>query len=64
MNNSSQFNSLFTKRGFTKLISKKTLIDPSKGYVVDDCCVFGAEVFVIKKSSMLEITNDKFCYIC
>ncbi|KAL1561392.1 hypothetical protein AAHA92_04101 [Salvia divinorum] len=44
-----RFNVLKTKWGISKVISKKTLMDPSNGYVRDDICVFGAEVFVIKK---------------
>ncbi|XP_057793916.1 uncharacterized protein LOC131010417 [Salvia miltiorrhiza] len=49
-----RFNSVIQKRGFSKLMSKKSLMDPSKGYVVDDGCVFGAEVFVIKSQRVNE----------
>nr|DAD27460.1 TPA_asm: hypothetical protein HUJ06_028928 [Nelumbo nucifera] len=37
-----------TKRGFTHLISLETFNDPSNGYLVEDTCYFGAEVFVSK----------------
>ncbi|KAL9162543.1 hypothetical protein ABFS82_07G097000 [Erythranthe guttata] len=37
--------------GFSKFISKKFLTDPSNGYLVDDNCVFGAEVSVVKKEA-------------
>lgn len=29
-------------------------MDPSNGYLVDDNCVFGAEVFVIKRQRVVE----------
>ncbi|KAM5568572.1 hypothetical protein ABKV19_016232 [Rosa sericea] len=35
--------------GFDKLISVKDFTDDSNGYLVDDTCVFGAEVFVCKE---------------
>ncbi|CAN6676794.1 unnamed protein product [Malus baccata var. baccata] len=35
--------------GFNKLISLKELTDASNGYVINDTCVFGAEVFVRKE---------------
>ncbi|EYU40995.1 hypothetical protein MIMGU_mgv1a0226992mg, partial [Erythranthe guttata] len=37
--------------GFSKFISKKFLTDPSNGYLVDDNCVFGVEVSVVKKEA-------------
>lgn len=37
-----------TELGFAKLIPLQTLNDPGSGYLVDDSCVFGAEVFVIQ----------------
>ncbi|XP_057777930.1 uncharacterized protein LOC130996650 [Salvia miltiorrhiza] len=49
-----RFNAVVPKLGFSKLISKKSLMDPSKGFVVDDSCVFGAEVFVIKPQRINE----------
>ncbi|KAM0965889.1 hypothetical protein TB2_021397 [Malus domestica] len=35
--------------GFDKLISLKELADASNGYVINDTCVFGVEVFVCKE---------------
>ncbi|KAL3623689.1 hypothetical protein CASFOL_032505 [Castilleja foliolosa] len=41
-----RFHALKPEWGFKKFISKKNLTDLSKGYLVDDKCVFGAEIFV------------------
>ncbi|KAL6566800.1 hypothetical protein OROMI_015204 [Orobanche minor] len=41
-----RFFGMKTEWGFPKFISKKTLIDPSIGYIFNDSCVFGAEVLV------------------
>ncbi|XP_050268799.1 uncharacterized protein LOC126713166 isoform X2 [Quercus robur] len=38
--------------GYDKVIPLKTFNDASNGYLVDDTCVFGAEVFVSKQRSM------------
>ncbi|XP_075650791.1 uncharacterized protein LOC142621353 [Castanea sativa] len=38
--------------GYDKVIPLKTFKDASNGYLVDDTCVFGAEVFVSKQTSM------------
>ena len=35
--------------GFDKLISLEEFTDVSNGYLIDDKCVFGAEVFVCKE---------------
>ncbi|EYU41010.1 hypothetical protein MIMGU_mgv1a026254mg [Erythranthe guttata] len=40
--------------GISKFISKKILLDPSNGYLVNDSCVFGAEVFIIKSETVTE----------
>lgn len=45
---SRRFNALSPKGGFPGLITKKRLMDPRNGYIVDDNCVFGGEVFVMK----------------
>ncbi|KAJ0092085.1 hypothetical protein Patl1_27034 [Pistacia atlantica] len=37
-----------TRRGITKCIDLKSFHDPMKGYLINDTCVFGAEVFVVK----------------
>ncbi|CAA2999390.1 probable inactive serine threonine- kinase fnkC [Olea europaea subsp. europaea] len=50
--------------GFSKFIKKETLMDPRNGYLVNDTCVFGAEVFVVKNKrireclSILKATNS------
>ncbi|KAK3020835.1 hypothetical protein RJ639_045517 [Escallonia herrerae] len=43
-----RFNQMKTLHGFPKLISHGTFGDASSGYTLDDCCVFGAEVYVIR----------------
>ncbi|EYU40987.1 hypothetical protein MIMGU_mgv1a023083mg [Erythranthe guttata] len=43
--------------GISKFISKKILSDPSNGYLVNDNCVFGAEVFVVKKDAIIECVS-------
>lgn len=37
--------------GFDKFIHHKAFSDAVNGYLVDDSCVFGAEVFVSKETS-------------
>lgn len=37
--------------GFDQFIALKDFNDGSKGYLVDDMCAFGAEVFVCKERS-------------
>ncbi|KAL3824140.1 hypothetical protein ACJIZ3_020169 [Penstemon smallii] len=49
-----RFHALKTEWGFSKFISKKSLIDPCNGYLVNDNCVFGAEVFVIEPQGVIE----------
>ncbi|KAM7481253.1 hypothetical protein LguiB_005836 [Lonicera macranthoides] len=49
-----RFGSTRTEWGFNKFISFQTLTNASKGYNQDDACVFGAEVFVIKQSGLME----------
>ena len=40
-----------TEWGFDKFIPLKDFNDGSKGYLVDDICAFGAEVFVCRERS-------------
>ncbi|KAL3833979.1 hypothetical protein ACJIZ3_008715 [Penstemon smallii] len=47
-----RFHALNLKWGFC--ISKSSLIDPCNGYLVNDDCVFGAEVFIIKSQGVVE----------
>ncbi|KAL2459799.1 uncharacterized protein Fot_54543 [Forsythia ovata] len=59
-----RFHTLKPEWGFSKFIQTETLIDPSNGYLVDDTCLFGAEVFVIKNKgtkeclSLLKVTDS------
>ncbi|EYU25558.1 hypothetical protein MIMGU_mgv1a026154mg [Erythranthe guttata] len=51
--------------GISKFISRKVLSDPSNGYIIDDNCVFGAEVFVVKREAVIErvvLTNVNTYY--
>ena len=43
-----RFRDTKTEWGFTELLSLDTFKEGSKGYLVDDSCVFGVEVFVVK----------------
>ncbi|XP_042508236.1 uncharacterized protein LOC122084219 [Macadamia integrifolia] len=45
-----RFRASRTQSGFDRLISLKEFNDPTNGYLVDDICVFGAEVFVHRES--------------
>ncbi|KAH6786541.1 hypothetical protein C2S52_006093 [Perilla frutescens var. hirtella] len=49
-----RFHAISSVWGSSKMISKKTLTDPKKGYLVDDTCVFGAEVFVTKSQRLID----------
>ena len=40
--------------GITKFLDLKTFKNPSKGYLIKDSCVFGAEVFIIKDTCIEE----------
>ncbi|KAK0581735.1 hypothetical protein LWI29_017297 [Acer saccharum] len=50
------FDNLRNEHGCAQLISLEELNDPCNGYLVNDCCVFGVEVFVIQPSSGNEET--------
>ncbi|KAL7145555.1 hypothetical protein ABFS83_07G092400 [Erythranthe nasuta] len=45
--------------GFSKFISKKNMFDASNGYIMNDNCVFGAEVFVVKREAVTECLSLK-----
>jgi hypothetical protein len=56
-----RFHKFKTEWGFAQLLSHKTLNDSSNGYLVDDTCIFGVEVFVSKgpcKGECLSIINE------
>ncbi|KAB5526898.1 hypothetical protein DKX38_020745 [Salix brachista] len=52
-----RFHEMKTEWGFDQFLPLKTFKDSSKGYLVKDCCVFGAEVFVIKPSGKREVLS-------
>ncbi|KAL3641551.1 hypothetical protein CASFOL_012366 [Castilleja foliolosa] len=54
-----RFHALKTEWGFEKFISKKNLTDPSNGYIVDDKCVLGAEVFVNENKAVTQCLSGK-----
>ncbi|KAH8513742.1 hypothetical protein H0E87_006854 [Populus deltoides] len=43
-----RFHGMKTELGFDQLIPLTIFNDESKGYLIDDRCIFGAEIFVIK----------------
>ncbi|EYU41022.1 hypothetical protein MIMGU_mgv1a024200mg [Erythranthe guttata] len=45
------FQPMKSEWGFSKFISKKIMSEPSNGYLVDDNCVFGVEVFLVKREA-------------
>ncbi|GFQ02676.1 ubiquitin carboxyl-terminal hydrolase 12 [Phtheirospermum japonicum] len=51
--------SMMMEWGFPKFISKKLFTTPSNGYLMDDNCVFGAEVFVNKNKVVTEYLSLK-----
>ncbi|XP_065851904.1 ubiquitin C-terminal hydrolase 12-like [Euphorbia lathyris] len=46
-----RYNVLRSEHGFDQLLPLAMFNDPSNGYVVDDCCVFGVEVHVIQNTA-------------
>ncbi|EYU25587.1 hypothetical protein MIMGU_mgv1a020086mg, partial [Erythranthe guttata] len=49
-----RFQTMKFEWGLSKFISKEILSDPSNGYLVNDTCVFGVEVFVIERQAAVE----------
>ncbi|XVE76883.1 hypothetical protein DITRI_Ditri13aG0016100 [Diplodiscus trichospermus] len=43
-----RFNCLKSEWGFSQLVSEESFNNPSNGYLVRDCCIFGAEVFLME----------------
>ncbi|XP_017973953.1 PREDICTED: MATH domain and coiled-coil domain-containing protein At3g58210-like [Theobroma cacao] len=52
-----RFHQMKTEWGFDQLVPLESFNDPSNGYLVDDSCVFGAEVFVIEQTRKLECVS-------
>ncbi|XP_027772158.1 uncharacterized protein LOC107016410 [Solanum pennellii] len=56
-----RFRNIKNEWGFSKCISHETFKDPSNGYLVDDKCIFGVDVYVIKKQGIgecMSLLND------
>ncbi|XP_024027946.1 uncharacterized protein LOC21412198 [Morus notabilis] len=56
-----RFHCLKTQWGIVKFIDLEAFNDPSNGYLVNDTCSFGVEVFVVKtttKAESLSMTNN------
>lgn len=54
-----RFHTLKNEWGFHKFLHLDTLTNASNGYLVDDCCIFGAEVFVVKYSGKGDCVSIK-----
>ncbi|XP_054789482.1 ubiquitin C-terminal hydrolase 12-like [Prosopis cineraria] len=52
-----RFYSARTEWGFSELLSMDAFKDTSNGYLVNDCCTFGAEVFVAQCSEKRECVS-------
>ncbi|XP_065871901.1 protein RESTRICTED TEV MOVEMENT 3-like [Euphorbia lathyris] len=46
-----------TEFGFDQLLPLSVFKDASNGYLVDDCCIFGAEIFVVEPISKGELVS-------
>ncbi|KAF6136332.1 hypothetical protein GIB67_021907 [Kingdonia uniflora] len=46
----SRFHELKTECGFSRFVSRETFYDPHNGFLVDDNCAFGVELFVRKST--------------
>lgn len=49
-----RFHKMKFEQGFPKVLSHEAFLDPSRGFLVGDCCIFGVEVFTIKSSHQRE----------
>ncbi|KAL0007658.1 hypothetical protein SO802_009160 [Lithocarpus litseifolius] len=54
LDHSRRFHDIKTEWGFHKFLSLKSFEDLSQGYLVNDCCVFGAELFVHERNAKRE----------
>ncbi|CAH9061026.1 unnamed protein product [Cuscuta europaea] len=52
-----RFNCVKTEWGFDKLLPLSTFNDPSKGYLVDDTCAFGAEILAVSIATKHEFLS-------
>ncbi|GAV72130.1 MATH domain-containing protein, partial [Cephalotus follicularis] len=49
-----RFHEMETENGFAQLLPLDIFKDDFNGYLVDDCCAFGAEIFVIKGTCRMD----------
>lgn len=59
------FHAMKSKYGVAKFMDLKTFSDPLNGCLINDACVFGAEVFVVKntfKGECLSMMHDPPTY--
>ncbi|XP_030513451.2 ubiquitin C-terminal hydrolase 12-like [Rhodamnia argentea] len=56
-----RFHAMKPKWGIPRFMPLKTFINPSNGYLVDDTCVFGVEVFVVKSLGLGECLSLEAC---
>ncbi|GMI78953.1 hypothetical protein like AT3G17380 [Hibiscus trionum] len=49
-----RFYEMKSEWGISQFLSQKTFNDAANGYLVDDCCTFGAEIFEIQRTLKLE----------
>ncbi|XP_065872754.1 protein RESTRICTED TEV MOVEMENT 3-like isoform X2 [Euphorbia lathyris] len=57
----SRFRGTKTEFGFDQLLALSVFNDASNGYLVDDCCIFGAEIFVVEpiiKGELASVVKD------
>ena len=54
---SKRFHAMKSEWGFPQLLPLSTFKDATNGYLVNDCCIFGAEVFVTNCSGKVEIIS-------
>ncbi|VVA39563.1 PREDICTED: MATH [Prunus dulcis] len=61
--NERRFHGMKLDWGFDQFLSLKAFTDTSNGFLMEDACVFGAEVFVRKEKSMQRrvYINDQGC---
>ncbi|WCJ18928.1 TRAF-like family protein [Euphorbia peplus] len=54
-----RFRGMKIEHGFDQLIPLNVFNDASNGYLINDCCIFGAEIFVLEGSSICESASLK-----
>ncbi|KAI6668057.1 hypothetical protein NL676_036598, partial [Syzygium grande] len=49
-----RFHAMQSQWGIPRFMPLATFTDPSNGYLIDDTCVFGVEILIIKNSGLGE----------